>query len=171
MATHTYVTQSAVGYLNVATVTGTVDTIPPTGVIPVVVMCSLGDILAIQANGGNAGLEAFITPLMLSAAILKGLPVPAPATLTQIANGSFTVNGVTYVISSATAIGDVATIVGTVNGFATTITLSASSMSATLAVSLAALQGVIAGQMLTAAVKAGFSQSTVTQLQTGTFTF
>jgi len=134
-------------------------------------MCSLGDILAIAANGGNPALEAFITPLLLSAAIKNGLSVPAAATLTQITAGSFSVGGVTYVISSATAVGDVATIVGTVNGTAVTITMSASSMSATLAVSLTALQGVIAGQMLQVAVKAGFSQSAVTQLQTGTFVF
>jgi hypothetical protein len=170
-ATHTYVITSATAQNGVATIVGTVDTIPSTGVIPVTLQASLGDILSIYASGGVPAQEAFISPLIISAAVKLGLPVPAPVALTQISAGSFSINGITYVISSATAIGDLATIVGTVNGAAVTINMSPSNMSVALAVSLATLQANIAAQMLRVAISTGFTTFAVTQLGTGTFTF
>lgn len=169
-ATHTYVVTTVTGYLNTATVIGTVDTIPSTKPIAVTVLVSLGDVLAINASGGVAAIEKFIAPLMLSAAINAGLPAPTPAAVTQLPTGTFSLNGITYVISTITAVGDTATITGTVNGTAVTITTSVSGLSATLAISLSALENLVAGPMLAAAVKAGLTPATVAQVPTGTFT-
>lgn len=171
-ATHTYVVTSAVGALSVATVIGTVDTIPTTGPISVTVQVSLGDVLAVNASGGISALETFIAPVMLSAAIKNGLAVPAAVALTQLPTGSFSQNGHTYVVSSVTAVGDAATIVGTVDGTAVTVPGSASQLSAILASTggLTALETFVAGSMLAAAIKSGLVQPVVTQLPTGSFT-
>jgi hypothetical protein len=167
--THTYVVSSATGLGGVATITGTVDNIPSTGPIPVTIQISLGDVLAINGSGGLAALEAFVAPLMLKAAIAAGLSVPAPVPIAQLPTGTFTQGGHTYTVSSVTGIGDVATIVGSVDGTAITVTSSVSELSAFLAQGLLQLENYAASLMLPAAVKAGLAPPTVTQLPTGTF--
>lgn len=87
----------------------------------------------------------------------------------------------TFVVSQATAVGDVATIVGTVDNVPTagpvavTIQMNTSALvQANGSGGLAAVKALVAPQMLAAAIAAGLptaAPATVTQLPTGTFTF
>ncbi len=170
-STHAYVISSATGFNNVATVVGTVDNIPSTGPVAVTVQVSLGDVLVINANGGISALKAFIAPVMLSAAVKAGLSIPAAVAVTQLPTGTFSLGGYTYIVSSVTAVGDVATVVGSVNGTAVSIPASVSGLSALLAAKgVPGLESFVAPQMLAAAVTVGFVPANVTQLPTGAFT-
>lgn len=168
-ATHTYVVARATGVNGIATIVGTVDNIPSTGPISVTIQISLGDVLAVNGSGGLPALEKFVAPLMLSAAVAAGLSAPTPVAVTQLPTGTFTQGGHTYVVSSVTGAGDVATIVGSVDGTAVTITSSVSELSAFLAQGLVQLENYVASLMLPAAINVGLPPPTVTQLPTGTF--
>ena len=86
----------------------------------------------------------------------------------------------TYVVTSATAVGDVATIVGTVDNVPTTgpiavsITMNLSAIQqANASGGLAAVKSLVAPQLLAAAIANGLPTAAppnVTQLPTGTFT-
>jgi hypothetical protein len=86
----------------------------------------------------------------------------------------------TYVVSSATAVGDTATIIGTVDNIPSTgpvainIQMNYSAIKQAQAVSIAALEALVGPQMLQAATANGLVNPTppaqITQLPTGTFT-
>ena len=88
----------------------------------------------------------------------------------------------TYVVTSALAIGDTATIIGTVDTIPSTgpvpvtVTMWVSAINAAKAISLAALEALVAPVMLAAAQNAApvgsplAPQLVATQLPTGTFT-
>ena len=89
-ATHTYVVTQATAVGDVATITGTVDSIPSTGPISVSITMNYSAIKQAQAVS-IATLEALVAPNMLAAAIQNGLPNPTPpATVTQLPAGTFT---------------------------------------------------------------------------------
>lgn len=71
----------------------------------------------------------------------------------------------TYVVTENTALGDTATLVGTVDGIAVTITYN---LSAIAGLTLAQAKNFIAPIMLNAAIPP--APATVSQLPTGTFT-
>lgn len=168
--THNYVVSSAVSFLDQATIIGTVDSIPSTGPIAVTIIVSTSTLLQIIAKGGIAAAESYVGPLMLSAAIANGLPIPASATFTALPTGTFSQGGHTYVVSTVTNVGDVLTITGTVDGQATTIKSSASQLVQINNQSgVVALENHVAPIMLEAAYAAGLVKPTITQLPTGSF--
>jgi hypothetical protein len=87
----------------------------------------------------------------------------------------------TYVVTSATAVGDIATIIGTVDNIPSTgpvafnIQMNYSAIKQALAISNAAVEALVAPQMLAAALNNGLVNFTppaqLTQLPTGTFTY
>lgn len=90
-ATHTYVVTSATAVGDVATVVGTVDTIPTSGApIPVTVTLWMSAINAAKTANGLAGMEALVAPIMLAAAqSTPGSPIAPPPTVTQLPTGTF----------------------------------------------------------------------------------
>jgi hypothetical protein len=95
-ATHTYVVTQATAVNDVATIVGTVDTIPTSGhPVPVTVTMWLSAIVDAK-NVSMASLEALVGPVMLAAAQttsgegITPLPPPAPATISQLPTGTFT---------------------------------------------------------------------------------
>jgi hypothetical protein len=86
----------------------------------------------------------------------------------------------TYVVSNATAVGDIATIIGNVDNIPSTgtvainITMNYSAIKQAQAISIAALEALVGPQMLQAAQNNGLVNPTppaqITQLPTGTFT-
>jgi hypothetical protein len=86
----------------------------------------------------------------------------------------------TYVVTAATAVGDIATIIGTVDNIPSTgpvtinIQMNYSAIKQAQAISMAALESLVGPQMLQAAQANGLTNPTppaqITQLPTGTFT-
>lgn len=89
-ATHLYVVSSATAVGDVATITGTVDSVPTTGPIPVTITMNLSAITAANTQGGITAIKNLVAPQMLAAAINGGLPTTAPPVITQLPTGSFT---------------------------------------------------------------------------------
>lgn len=87
---HVYVVTSAVAVGDVATIVGTVDTVPSTGPIPVTVIMNLSALEQANTSGGLTAVKNLVAPAMLTAAIANGLPNPNQATITQLPTGSFT---------------------------------------------------------------------------------
>ena len=180
-ATHTFVITSVTTAQNIATIVGSVDTIPSTGVIPVTCTTNYGDLIAVYTSGGLSLLETYTAALMVQAAITPlavippavappTLPVPAATTLAQFPGGTFSLNGNTYVTSPASIVGNTTTFTGTVNGTAVAVTVPLTRLLYTYTLGIPVFESVVAQQMLQAAYAAGLVQTTVTQLPTGTFT-
>lgn len=172
-ATHKYVVSAYTAPIGAitGTVTGTVDTIPSTGAIAVAVSFSISTALNILNTAGGAAVVGYIAPIMLSQAIHNGLATPAAVTVPNFPT-SFTYGTDSYVISSATYIGDKATIIGTVDGTSCTIILSESNIQAIYEISgTTALEAYIAPIMLAAAYANGLAQPNVSGFSIGTFNY
>jgi len=169
-ATHTYIVSSATSFDNLVTVVGTVDTIPSTGAVAIKIQFNLNDFVLLNASGGISSVESYAGALMLQAAIDAGLSTPEATTLSQIPTGTFSLNGHTYVVSSATSIGNTATVTGTVDGISVTVNMKTSYLLLTAINGVGALESLVSQPMLLAANIAGLAQATVTQLPNGTFT-
>jgi hypothetical protein len=89
-ATHTYVVSSASAVGDVATIIGTVDTVPSTGPIAVQINMNYSALTQANASGGLTAVKNLVAPQMLQAALAAGLPAPAPPTVTQLPTGTFT---------------------------------------------------------------------------------
>jgi hypothetical protein len=89
-ATHVYVVSTATAIGDVATISGTVDTVPSTGPIPVTITMNLSALIQANTQGGIAAVKNLVAPQMLAAAIANGLPAVAPAAVTQLPTGTFT---------------------------------------------------------------------------------
>lgn len=89
-ATHTYVVSNAYAVGDVATIVGTVDTVPSTGPIAVQIEMNLSAITQANTSGGITAVKNLVAPQMLAAAIASGLPNPNQAIVTQLPTGTFT---------------------------------------------------------------------------------
>lgn len=91
-ATHQYVVTNATAVGDVATVVGTVDTIPTSGSpIPVTITLWMSAINAAKTANGLAGMEALAGPVMLAAAqAIPNSPIAPAPTVTQLPTGTFT---------------------------------------------------------------------------------
>lgn len=88
--THTYVVTTATAVQGIATIIGTVDSIPSTGAIPVTVTINLADLVYANSTGGIAAVKNLVAPVMLQVAITNGLPLPVAAAVVQLPTGTFT---------------------------------------------------------------------------------
>lgn len=91
--THTYVVTSATAVGDVATIVGTVDTVPssaPLGPVAVSIQMNLSALVEANSSGGITAVKNLVAPQMLAAAIANGLPAVAPAAITQLPTGTFT---------------------------------------------------------------------------------
>jgi hypothetical protein len=88
--THVYVVSSATAVGDVATIIGTVDTVPSSGPIAVTITMSLSALTQANSSGGITAVKNLVAPQMLQAALANGLPALAPAAVTQLPTGTFT---------------------------------------------------------------------------------
>jgi hypothetical protein len=89
-ATHVYVVSQATAIGDVATIVGTVDTVPSSGPVPVTVQLSLSAILQANTANGITAVKNLVAPVMLAAALGAGLPALANTAVTQLPTGTFT---------------------------------------------------------------------------------
>jgi hypothetical protein len=89
-ATHVYVVSQATAVGDVATIVGTVDTVPSSGPVAVQIQMNLSAITQANTSGGITAVKNLVAPQMLSAALAAGLPAVAAASVTQLPTGTFT---------------------------------------------------------------------------------
>jgi hypothetical protein len=89
-ATHVYVVSQATAVGDVATIIGTVDTVPSSGPIAVTIQMNLSAIVQANTSGGITAVKNLVAPQMLAAAIGAGLPAVAAPSVTQLPTGTFT---------------------------------------------------------------------------------
>lgn len=73
---HQYKIDRATSLNGVVMIIGSVNTIPPSKPVQVIVETDLATLQTASTSGGLAAVEAVVAPLMLAAAVLNGLPNP-----------------------------------------------------------------------------------------------
>lgn len=89
-ATHVYVVSTATAIGDVATISGTVDTIPSSGPVAVTITMNLSALIQANTSGGITAVKNLVAPQMLAASIVNGLPAVPPPNVTQLPTGTFT---------------------------------------------------------------------------------